>query len=157
METEAAEEPQQQPEAEAAEAAAGEAAAAPQPEPMPAAAEAPAPTEAPTGDVAMADAAAEEVLAAAAEPAAEAEAAAEPAAEAEELGGEPCAAPASALRKRKSVRFHVDEAAAAVHHTPEGAARDATITIRLRKGDLEQVGVEGCAVWGRACPGDCWL
>lgn len=55
---------------------------------------------------------------------------------------EEAAAADSALPKgRKSVRFHVDSAAAA--GTPEGAARDATITIRLRKGDLEQVGVLG--------------
>jgi hypothetical protein len=44
------------------------------------------------------------------------------------------------LRKRKSVRFQVEQGAAArVAGTPEGAARDATITIRLRKGDVEQV------------------
>ncbi|PSC70702.1 Bromodomain adjacent to zinc finger domain 2A [Micractinium conductrix] len=47
-------------------------------------------------------------------------------------------APTSALRKRKSVRFHVEETEA-VAGTPEGAAHDATITIRLRKGDLEQI------------------
>ena len=51
------------------------------------------------------------------------------------------ALPGSAVRKRKSVRFHVDpEEQRRLVGTPDGAARDATITIRLRKGDIEQVG-----------------
>lgn len=140
MQAEAAEQPQEQPVAAAPvlDAAPAEPVPAAQPEQP---AEAEAAIEQPAGDVAMADAPAEEAPAApaaeaAAEPAAEP---AELAAEADEQAKELAAAPASALRKRKSVRFHVDEAAA--HHTPEGAARDATITIRLRKGDLEQVGV----------------
>lgn len=54
----------------------------------------------------------------------------------------PAAGPCSAHRRR--VRF-VEGAAS----TPEGAARDATITIRLRRGDLEQArtGKGGCLVW----------
>ncbi len=59
----------------------------------------------------------------------------------------PAAVPCSAHRKR--VRF-VEGAAS----TPEGAARDATITIRLRRGDLEQArtGKGGCLGWP-ACLG----
>ena len=95
------------------------------------------------------------------------DAAAEPAAAPEEAAGAgedaapPAAAdvpllPGSALRKRKSVRFHVDpEEQRRLAGTPEGAARDATITIRLRKGDIEQVGRLGLAGWPVTVDG--WL
>ena len=48
---------------------------------------------------------------------------------------------ASALKKRKSVRFNptVEAQDRTPLGTPEGAAADATITIRLRRGDIEQV------------------
>jgi hypothetical protein len=64
------------------------------------------------------------------------------------------------LRKRKSVRFQVEQGAAArVAGTPEGAARDATITIRLRKGDVEQIinvddNTVAFAQWGLGTQGD---
>jgi hypothetical protein len=96
------------------------------------------------------------------------DAAAEPAAAPEEAAGageDAAAAPASAdvpllpgsaLRKRKSVRFHVDpEEQRRLAGTPEGAARDATITIRLRKGDIERVGRLGLAGWPVTVDG--WL
>jgi hypothetical protein len=70
--------------------------------------------------------------------------AAQPAGEAAlgEAAEERSGVPGSAVRKRKSVRFHVEEQAGPerVTGTPEGCARDATITIRLRRGDVEQVG-----------------
>eukprot|EP00887_Chlorella_sp_A99_P007794 scaffold20.g7794.t1 len=63
-------------------------------------------------------------------------------------------------KKRKSVRFNVEAQAAAraVAGTPEGAAHDATITIRLRRGDMEQArggggGRGGPAGAGRAAAG----
>ena len=65
----------------------------------------------------------------------EAPAAEEPQAEAEEEvpAAELAAPPASGTRGRKSVRFDTAPAG-----TPEGAARDATITIRIKRGDGEQ-------------------
>ena len=59
--------------------------------------------------------------------------------EAEEAGAaEDGAASAFKKQERKSVRFNVEGAEQRGFGTPEGAARDATITIRLRKGDIEQ-------------------
>lgn len=95
------------------------------------------------GDAAMPDTAAPQ--------AAETAAAEEPLAavdDAAAAASEAAGVPGSVMRKRKSVRFHVEETAQQrVAGTPEGSARDATITIRLRKGDIEQAR-PGCRLAG---------
>ncbi|KAI3437873.1 hypothetical protein D9Q98_000319 [Chlorella vulgaris] len=89
--------------------------------------------------------------------------AAQPASEAAlgEAAEERSGVPGSAVRKRKSVRFHVEEQAGPerVTGTPEGCARDATITIRLRRGDVEQIinvddNTVALSLWGLGTMGE---
>lgn len=107
------------------------------------------------GDAAMPDTAAPQ--------AAETAAAEEPLAavdDAAAAASEAAGVPGSVMRKRKSVRFHVEETAQQrVAGTPEGSARDATITIRLRKGDIEQIinvddNTVALAQWGLGTMGE---